>query len=408
MTIEIALYNDACDMANLGITHTPKFTWCFLSLIADAGFTSICWRVSNRGTFDYPSKIERFGMYSENGKSLSLVNDRIKSFDPLDVACQGARDAGIKLYAHVTMFDEGCCWSPWLYTFFAQKHPEFVMVDRDGRKCPWSDREYASALCYTYPEVREYRLSLLKEILAYDIDGILLDFYRWRESYDPYGGIHYGYDKPVVERFRQKHGEDPFQLPYNDPRWLAEKCLDMTVFLREFRHLWRKEKPGLQVATFLPRNTRLCLYSQLDLKTWAEEGLVHEHVIFNRFEAERGLHLFYKNYRRVDHQGREPERINDDCTPLAEGFEEVPYHRIGAEELARFRSLVGPNCKLICNIWPGRITGKWPEKIKLSANQFIEVAQAEMADGADGICFDEDLDAFNYLRAIRELAGRKV
>jgi len=400
---KIVLYFDAFDMAAAGITHTPGFTENFLRLCADTGVTTIYWRVSNRGGFDYPSKIEPVGWQSHPSK---LANDRFKNYDPLKVAIEKAHLTGLKIYAHVTMFDEGLIYSPSEYTNFAKKHPEYVLVDRQDRKCPFSDREYGSALCYTYPEVRKYRISLLHELFAYELDGLVLDFYRWRESYDPWGGITYGYNKPVVESFRQKHKEDPFQLPYDDLRWLRHKCEDVTTFLREFKDVILKEKPDFILSSFVPRTVQLCLYSGLDLSTWAKEGLMSEIGIFSRFESERNL---VNSYLRTKLPVGNPPRITPYPEPLAKSFKDVPFVRVGKGELEYFRSLVGKKCLLLSNIMPQRVflTDAGAMQLKLSNEEFFQVAQSEMDDGADGIIFDEDNLIFDYLPAIRRLTGKK-
>ena len=50
-------------------------------------------------------------------------------------------------------------------------------------------------------EVRDYWLSLLRETLEYDIDGIVLYFHRFHPFV--------AFEQPVVDAFQAKHGEDP-------------------------------------------------------------------------------------------------------------------------------------------------------------------------------------------------------
>lgn len=39
---------------------------------------------------------------------------------------------------------------------------------------------------------------------------------------------------------------------------------------------------------------------------------------------------------------------------------------------------------------------------------FLAIARAELADGADGISFDEDIFVFWFLRSVRQLTGRPL
>jgi len=65
---------------------------------------------------------------------------------------------------------------------------------------------YNSQLSFAFPQVRDYKLGLVKEILAYDIDGFFFDWMRTGDvrngpQADATGTADFGYEKPLVEGF---------------------------------------------------------------------------------------------------------------------------------------------------------------------------------------------------------------
>ena len=124
-------------------------------------------------------------------------------------------------------------------------------------------------LSYAYPQVRAYRLAVIKEGLSYGPDGLHLDFLR----HPPF----VGHDKPIVDAFKAKYGEDPFADP-QDPRWLAMQAEVMTGFVRAVRRTLdeasRRQGRRMELTTsFDYRGYRL---QALDVERWAREGLVDQ------------------------------------------------------------------------------------------------------------------------------------
>ncbi|HVT73644.1 MAG TPA: family 10 glycosylhydrolase [Lacunisphaera sp.] len=144
-------------------------------------------------------------------------------------------------------------------------HPEWTKRDRQGRP--------VGNLSLAYPGVRQYWLALLRETLAYGVDGLQLHLNR--------GTPFVLYEEPAVRDFIARHGIDPRQLPEHDPRWLAHAAGYTTQFVREVRALVN-EVPGRQlgVTVFGPTKSRPGdeHYSDksyvCDVETWLREGLV--------------------------------------------------------------------------------------------------------------------------------------
>ncbi len=108
-----------------------------------------------------------------------------EQFDHLDSLITKAHAAGIEVY-------------PWCAVYNLQ-----------GRFSDWSCRPFAYTgviqnefLSPAHPSVNPYVLSVLNELLAYDIDGLHLDFIRYKDA-------GYGYSESVCARFNDLYGFDP-------------------------------------------------------------------------------------------------------------------------------------------------------------------------------------------------------
>ena len=80
---------------------------------------------------------------------------------------------------------------------------------------------------YTYPEVRAYVISLLREVVQYPVDGICMLYNRRLPLVE--------YEPQLVEVFRADHGVDPRSLDPLDPTWLSYRSGVLTQFHRELR-----------------------------------------------------------------------------------------------------------------------------------------------------------------------------
>ena len=98
--------------------------------------------------------------------------------DPMAMAIEEAREAGLKILADVgmnsTYYDAHLHYGV-LTDRFAQEHPQYLCPERQG--------------CFDYrlAPVRDYAATVVRELLVkYDTDGINLDFARWgyRPAYD--------------------------------------------------------------------------------------------------------------------------------------------------------------------------------------------------------------------------------
>lgn len=125
-------------------------------------------------------------------------------------------------------------------SFFLIEHPEWVIKRFDGIQ--------ETAMDYSFPEVREHRLALLRELAEdYDIDGLELDFTRFA-------------------KFFVRH-EAPFKIGI------------MNEFVGEVRSILdeagRKRRcKRLTLGAQVQESLYLCHLSGLDPKTWIKNGWI--------------------------------------------------------------------------------------------------------------------------------------
>jgi len=202
-------------------------------------------------------------------------------FDTLASAVAYGHQIGLQIHAWVTVNEDDHGWG--LQSEFSKKHPEFRWVRRDGRS-------FRSQLSFAFPEVRAYKLALIRELLdGYDIDGLFVDWIRTGDvrdnpQTDAAGVADSGYEQPGVEKFKADFGVDPHDVPNGDPRWVRTRALPQTQFMRDLRKLAAARPRKTPVAVLVGHpwhyrgtndpidgNPRGLL---LDVTAWANEGLI--------------------------------------------------------------------------------------------------------------------------------------
>ncbi len=146
--------------------------------------------------------------------------------------------------------------------FWRENHEKFGIKDKSGR--PFAGR---GELSYAFPEIRQQKLGVLKELVEQGCEGVTLDFHTPHVL---------GYEEPMVAAFQKKFGQDPRRLPESDSRWQKVRCEVMTNFLREVRtelnEVGKTLGKKIGVCIRLPANSpRRYGY---DPETWIKERLV--------------------------------------------------------------------------------------------------------------------------------------
>ena len=185
-----------------------------------------------------------------------------QGIDPLTTVIECAHSLDLELHG---MYLVGGWVYPPNHGFeskFYYQHPQWRCVSRSGRP--------VTRMSYAFPGVRNFLLALFREVVERGADGINLGFVR--------GLPCLLYEQPMIDGFRQRHGQDPRDLPEDDPRWLRFKAAVMTDFMRALRHELNQvgEQQGrtVQLSAYVLNNEALNMAQGLDAATWAQEGLV--------------------------------------------------------------------------------------------------------------------------------------
>jgi hypothetical protein len=221
---------------------------------------------------------------SLNAAGRAAIADKMKvydyaHFDSLAAAVRYGHEIGLQIHAWVSVNEDDHGWG--LRSRFSKEHPQFRWRRRDGR-------DYISQLSFAWPQVRKYKLAILKELLTrYDIDGLFLDWIRTGDvrdnpQTDAEGVADSGYEEPLVAQFRKTYGIDPRAVPNSDDRWVQMRAEPQTTFMRMVRTLARSHKRPLAVLVDHPWSYRGNLNKidgnlrglLLDTKTWARERLM--------------------------------------------------------------------------------------------------------------------------------------
>ena len=187
---------------------------------------------------------------------------KAQGIDPLTTVIEYAHSFGLELHG---MYLVGGWVYPPNHGFeskFYYQHPQWRCVSRSGRP--------VTRMSYAFPGVRDFLLALFREVVERGADGINLGFVR--------GLPCLLYEQPMIDGFRQRHGQDPRDLPEDDPLWLRFKAGVMTDFMRALRHelnqVGAQQGRSVQLSAYVLNNETLNMEHGLDAATWAQEGLV--------------------------------------------------------------------------------------------------------------------------------------
>lgn len=270
----------------------------------DAGIRRVYWRSFFGARPHYHSQIEPVAHDLENierpgneGHARRAYD--LRAWDPLRDAVAVAHELGLQLSAWSTIYEETHVQQ--VTTTFAEQHPEFCWVSRDGKK-------RRSKLSYAYPKVRAYKLALLREQLAYGVDDLCLDFFRENQTFqerheqlnpkqevDREGVCIYGYEPAMIEGYKKLYGVDPHTLNNADENWLRFRASFLTDFVRELRAELRQHNVTLSAKVrsmnliqapfpyWEPENapTNSLRGSFVDWPTWVQEGLLDEVMVIH-------------------------------------------------------------------------------------------------------------------------------
>lgn len=237
----------------------------------DTDFSRMYWEAGGGDQTSYFSQVGgrhtfNLGDFGRRGDRLHVESWREfqqQGVDPFDVALEYTHEIGLQFHASYRV--AGFHYPPPLDHFntgdsFYKRHPEWRGIDRTGRQTP--------RMAYSFPEVRQFVISLLREIAQRPIDGICLLYNRRMPLVE--------YEPPIVEGFKGQFGDDPHKLDAHDPRWLSYRTGVLTEFMREVRAAMDQEgrSKRIEISAIVGGTEGENLINGMDLGTWVNEGLV--------------------------------------------------------------------------------------------------------------------------------------
>ena len=293
-------------------SHGPHWIWRLTAAdeirreiepYRDTDFSRMYWEAGGGDEVHYFSKIahiptvEEVHDFSRRGDRLHAESWREFSaagIDPFAVAVGHTHELGMEFHAAWRV--SGFHYPPPIDhnnfgdTFY-DRHPEWRGEDRDGRRTP--------IMAYTYEGVRQFAVSLLREMAQYPIDGVCPLFNRRLPLVE--------YEPPLVQGFMREFGTDPRELDERDPTWLAYRSRVLTQFMREVRQAMDevsreqgRSKP-IAVSAVVEGTEAANAFFGCDLKTWAQEGLVDTLIPYVSDWEARGGTAPWTDARELDY-----------------------------------------------------------------------------------------------------------
>ncbi len=260
-------------------TTREEFLEDFESL-RESDFGTIYWQIIGGGLVNYPSKlgtipgahVDDFPRTGDGYVTASIKKFIDMGMDHTKLAIEAARSMNKKILIGFRAQSWQCPpgFEDYFTSDFYNDHPEWRTYDRDGTP--------VMRMSYAVPQVQQHILGLMKEVLAYQPDGIEIIYFRglplmlWENAF--------------MQRFQTKYGVDAKQIPEDDPRLYELRGEIMTEFMRDMRRLLdetqraqgRKQRYEL-TASVVHTEADNRKYG-LDVERWVKEGLLDRIGIF--------------------------------------------------------------------------------------------------------------------------------
>ena len=262
----VIIHSDGFSGFFSGAYSSPEALRKVIARFAGTPIYSFDWCVGG-SSFTYATRVGTvFGshakkMWRQGDKQAAEILKRLieQGHDPLRIVVEEAHRQGIPINATLRMnADYGGDVAKTFNGEFYWKHLDQRIVNRNGSR--------AYNLSYAYPEVRDFRLAIIREVASnYDVDGIHLNFLR----HPPF----FGYDPPLVAAFRKAYGTEPKK---DDPRWHRLRADIMTAYIRRIRRTLDEigQHRGRRIALSATMNCHRPLVEGLDVQRWVRDGLV--------------------------------------------------------------------------------------------------------------------------------------
>ena len=305
--------------------------------LKEKGTTVIYWRLFWDGAPD--EEVEKYSLrvQMEKDRLRREFTDTPYAWDPHELRwpIAVAHKLGMKLYAWLVPYNMGAppgayaelginpspvhypavtimeTQFPWVYVF-ARKNPQYQLVDRTGRRYHYGVMEWA------YPEARRYWTNIIQDVVGrYDVDGVYLD--TRTECMAPDFADQFGFNDPVVEEYKRRHGADIRTQDFDLDQWRQLRGEYFTQFLREAAAVIHSKGKPLSLGTARGDYIGFPLGNmKLEWRKWISEKIVDELHLDEQGWA-WGRHGYGYLTDPVTGRGLRPidEMVRSDYGPLA-------------------------------------------------------------------------------------------
>ena len=219
----------------------------------EMGFTDIFFQVRAKGTVYYPSQHEPWAYELTSTNPADTGVD--PGWNPLQTALDAAHRQGLRLHAYVNVLPgwHGYADPPaesgqhWVH------HPDWFMVDRMGLRMD-STRWY-SFLNPAHPAVRRHLRRLFRELAAFPVDGIHLDYIRYPDDFHEVAPALFPQADSAELKAHCDFSYDPFSLdqfgadPVDQPQaWNRFRRSMVTRLVGELSDAVRQVAPRLKLS----------------------------------------------------------------------------------------------------------------------------------------------------------------
>ncbi len=223
------------------------------------GFNTVLFQVRGNGTAFYRSRLEPWA---------DELGGRDPGFDPLAVACREGHRRGLAVHAWANVMP---AWRgdkpPKNRKQLYWTRPNWFVRDAGGKRQPLG---WYNSLNPAYPEVRQYLVAVMREIIEnYPIDGLHLDYIRFPNDEDE---TDYPRDARTLAAFHRATGRTPDGAPGT---WNAWRAAQVTQLLRDIRGMALAVRPGAALSAAVGADPGPALRKHFqDSRRWIAEGLL--------------------------------------------------------------------------------------------------------------------------------------
>ncbi len=251
------------EMLSFRDTPVAVMEWCVVAG-SRSNYPSAVTELFGEGMTEFPRRGDRLAAETVHRLAREGVNT-------LQVVAAACHEAGIACYASLRMNGDyhadmwGGTFPRFANSRFWWDHPEFRQRDAKGRTL--------TKMSFAFPEVRAFKLAILREAAVQEIDGVNLDFQRHPEFF--------GLEEPMAQAFLARYGVTATGVAATDPRWIPLRGAIMTGFVREVRQLL--DEAGRKKGRHLGLSVRIDWQKYpswgCDIATWLKEGLLDYLVV---------------------------------------------------------------------------------------------------------------------------------